>query len=504
MTQAREASPALRVAIIGAGFSGLCAGIQLKKAGIESFAILEKAERLGGTWRDNTYPGAACDVPSISYCFSFEQKTDWSRKWAPHDEILGYMDYCADKYGLRPHLRLNTEIAGADFDEGAGLWRLRTVAGGSIRAQFLICGTGQLNRPFIPDLPGAADFAGEAFHSAGWRHDCDLRNKSVAVIGNAASAIQLIPQIAEQAAQVHVFQRTPNWMIPRGDRAFTDVERELFRRLPWLVRLYRWWNWARLELLFYPLMRRNRTIARHTKRVALENMRALIADPDLQKQLIPTYPPGAKRVLISDDYYQALARPNVHLVTSPIERIAPGAVVTRDGRSHAADVLIYATGFQTTQFLAPMCIAGLGGQVLEEAWREGARAYLGMSVTGFPNLFLMYGPNTNLGHNSIIFMIECQARYIVGCIEQALGLGLKFIDVRPEVMAAYNTAIQRKLAGSVWAQVDHSWYKNEAGLITNNWSGSTLEYWWRTRRADLGVYCQEAGSTQSAHAATTA
>jgi len=487
----------LRVAIIGSGFSGLCVGIQLKRAGVESFMIFEKADRLGGTWRDNTYPGAACDVPAISYCFSFEQKTDWSRKWAPHDEILGYMEHCARKYGLLPHIRFGTEIAGASFDEGEGVWALRTTTGETIVTEFLVCGTGQLNRPHTPEIAGAADFEGVSFHSARWRHDYDLTGKDIGVIGNAASAIQFIPQIARQVENLYVFQRTPNWMLPRGDRQFSDFERSMFARVPGLVRLYRWWNWARLEILFYPLIRRHERISRRTREISLENMRSLIPDSQLHKKLIPDYPPGAKRVLITDDYYQALARPNVHLVTSPIDRVTRDAILTRDGKQRRVDAIIYATGFQTTEFLAPMKIQGVAGKSLDRTWKDGARAYLGMSVAGFPNMFLMYGPNTNLGHNSIIFMIECQTRYIIDCIQQAVRRGLKWIDVRADVMEAYNAAIQEKLASSVWAQVDHSWYKNDNGVITNNWSGSTVEYWWKTRHADLGIYHQQARSFQS-------
>ncbi len=494
----------LRVAIIGSGFSGLCVAIQLKKAGVKSFAVFEKANALGGTWRDNTYPGAACDVPSISYCFSFEQKTDWSRKWAPHDEILGCLEHCARKYELLPHIRFGTEIAGAVFDQAEGAWHLRTTSGETFVADFLVCGTGQLNRPSTPVIPGASDFRGECFHSARWDHGYDMTGKTVGVIGNASSAIQFIPQITKQVAELFVFQRTPNWMLPRGDRPFTDFERSLFAKLPWLVKLYRWWNWARLEVLFYPVIRRNETLSRRAREVSLENMRSLIPDPTLQEKLIPDYPPGAKRILITDDYYQALARPNVHLVTAPIDRITRDSIITKDGEARRVDVLIYATGFQTTEFLAPMKIHGVGGKSLDEEWNNGARAYLGISVAGFQNMFMMYGPNTNLGHNSIIFMIECQTRYIVECIRQAVRGGLKWIDVRDDVMDLYNAEIQQKLAGSVWAQVDHSWYKNDSGVITNNWSGSTLEYWWKTRHVDLGAYRQEARSFQGANVAAAA
>ena len=491
------------IAIIGSGFSGLCLGIQLKRAGIDDFTIFEQSDRLGGTWRENTYPGAACDVPSFLYCFSFEQKTDWSRKWSAQAEILAYMEHCARKYDLLPHVRFNTAIASARFDASVGAWRLRTAAGEEEVAAVLVSGVGQLNRPNLPDLPGLDRFRGTRFHSARWDHAVDLSGQRVAVIGNAASAIQFIPAIAPRVGQLSIFQRSPNWMLPRGDRAYSAREQRRFARWPWLARLYRWWIYLLLEARF-PMILANRVVAGGAQRAAQRNLEEHIAEPRLRAALRPDYPIGGKRVLIADDYYPTLQRPNVALVTAPIAEVTADAVVTRDGAVHPADVLILATGFQTTAFLAPMHIEGLDGQPLERAWADGARAYRGITVSGFPNLFLMYGPNTNLGHNSIIFMLECQTRYILGAIRTLRARDLAWLDLDPAALAADDRRTQAALARTVWAATDRSWYKTPQGRITNNWWGSTLRYWWDTRRFDAEHYRGVARAALARHATSAA
>jgi len=480
-----------RVAIVGSGFSGLCLAIRLLRTGAGEPVILEKAERLGGTWRENTYPGAACDLMSFAYCFSFEQKTDWSRKWSPQPEILEYLDHCAEKYGVLPHVRFGTEVLGARFDEATGTWHVRTRCDGreeTLEADVLVSGVGQLHRPWTPEVPGLDAFAGATFHSAEWRHDVALAGKRIGVVGNGASAIQFIPEIAREAARVEVFQRTPNWIIPRGDRAYTEAEKRRFARHPWLAKLYRWLIWARQEALFFPVMVGHRWLSKRLEEFALENMREHVRDPELQEALTPDYPVGGKRVLIHDDYYPALARANVELVTSPIERADATGLVTADGRHHDFDVIVFATGFDTTHFLAPMRIEGRGGRVLDQEWKDGAEAYLGIAVAGFPNFFMMYGPNTNLGHNSIIFMIECQAEYVLQCVQRLGERGLRWLDLHPAVQRAFNQRLHRDLERTAWARTDHSWYKTAAGKITNNWSSTTLRYWWDTRKPDFGEY----------------
>jgi len=484
------AGGASRVAIIGAGISGVCLGIELKKAGIDSFTIFEKSEGVGGTWRDNSYPGAACDVPSFLYSFSFEPKTDWSRKFSPQAEILAYLDHCTDKYGLRPHCRFNTEIAAVRFDADAGIWRIRTAAGEEHRANVLVSGVGQLNQPAYPDLPGRDEFAGTTFHSARWNHDHDLTGQTVAVIGNGASAIQIVPQIAPRTKQLYIFQRSANWMIPRMDRAYTEREQRRFARLPLLARLYRAYIWAQLEAR-WPAFSKESRLGFKLETFATEEMARQIADPNLRQILTPDYPVGCKRILISDDYYPALTRDNVAVVTSHITRVTKDGIVTADGRERAVDTIIYATGFRASDFLAPMDIHGVGNRTLNEVWKEGAEAYLGMTLPGFPNFFMLYGPNTNLGHNSIIMMIECQVRYIMQCLRALRERDLEWLDVRPEVMTRYNRAVQHSLKQSVWDTGCGSWYKTAAGKITNNWPHSTISYWWQTRRPDLGAFHQK-------------
>jgi cation diffusion facilitator CzcD-associated flavoprotein CzcO len=476
-----------RIAILGAGAAGLCMAIRLVQAGIRSFTIYEKSHHIGGTWRDNTYPGAGCDVPSHLYSFSFEPKYDWSRAFSLQPEIQRYLEHCATKYDLGPHLRFGVEIASARYDEAACLWRLRTTAGEAITADVVVSGTGQLNRPHVPEIPGLDEFAGTWFHSARWRHDHDLAGRTVAVVGNGASAIQFVPPVAEAARTVRIFQRSANWIIPRNDRAYRPWEQWAFRHVPGFARLHRALIYAALELRFFGFFK-NSWFGRRLERQATAYMHAHITDAGLRAALTPDYPAGCKRILISDDYYQALARPNVQLVTLPIARIARDGVVTADGTLHLADTIVFATGFETTKFLAPMEFEGIGGRRLSAAWRDGAEAYLGVAVSGFPNLFLLYGPNTNLGHNSIIFMIECQVRYVMQCIERLRRQRLAALDVKPEVQRRYNEALQRNLKRTAWDAGCTSWYKTASGKVTNNWSGFTVEYWWRTRHPDVAAF----------------
>jgi cation diffusion facilitator CzcD-associated flavoprotein CzcO len=480
-------TPPLDVAVLGAGVSGLCMGIQLKRAGIASFAIFEKSHDVGGTWNDNSYPGSGCDVPSHLYSFSFEPNPDWSRAFSPQPEIQRYLRHCAEKHGVLAKIRFGTEIAGASFDASAGLWRIRTSSGEEITAKALVSGLGQLNRPHTPDLPGLASFEGTTFHSARWNHEHDVAGERVAVIGNGASALQFIPEIAKTAERVTVFQRSANWVIPRNDRSFSAGERAWFRRHPLLLRGLRALIWAMLEVRFFAFLRES-WFSRRMTRTATEYLHAQVSDPVLRAKLTPDYPIGCKRILISDDYYQAMVRANVEVVNEPIERVTRDAVVTADGVARGVDTLIFGTGFETTTFLAPLAIEGIEGAKLHDVWREGAEAYLGVTVAGFPNLFMLYGPNTNLGHNSIIFMIECQVGYAVQCIQQLLKREVSWIDVRRDVMDRYNRNLQTALGKTAWTAGCSSWYKTASGKVVNNWSGFTLDYWSRTRRPNWHDY----------------
>jgi len=475
------------IVIIGAGFSGLCLGIRLKQAGIESFTIIEKADCLGGTWRENVYPGAACDSPSFAYCFSFEPKRDWSRKWAEQPEILAYMQHCAKKYDLERHLRLSTELESAQFFPEEGIWRLRTTSGETLTCDVLVSAVGQLNRPSLPHIPGLDSFQGTSFHSARWPRDTELSGKRVAVVGTAASAVQLVPRLARTASLLYVLQRSANWMLPKKDRVYGRFERAVYRIFPFLARLYRWWLWFTYEIRF-PVLIGAALFTKLATKLATDHLNEQVKDSELRRILTPDYPIGAKRILISDDYYPALQKENVRLLTNGIERITADGIVTRDGQHCAVDAIVLATGFQSTSFLAPMRIIGPDGRSLEQAWHAGAEAYLGMTVAGFPNFFMMYGPNTNLGHNSIIFMIECQTRYILQCLKSLMQARAKSIELRQDVMTAYNAELQRELEQTVWAKIPASWYKTQSGRITNNWSGPTVAYWWRTRRFNLEDY----------------
>jgi cation diffusion facilitator CzcD-associated flavoprotein CzcO len=485
-------APAPRVAVIGAGFSGLGMAVRLRQHGIESFTIYEKASSLGGTWRDNTYPGAACDVPSHLYSFSFHNKRDWTRKFAEQPEILDYLEHLADEHGLRGRIRFDTEVVSAEFDDATLTWRLRTtnVADGTddeAEVDVLVAGTGQLNRPYVPELAGLEDFEGVAFHSARWRHDHDLHGRDVAVIGNGASAIQFVPPVAEQARSVTIFQRSTNYVAPKPDRAFRERERWVLAKVAPVQRLYRWSIYWRLEARFL-LMRRDSRLGRWAQKKFADGLRPLVSDRLTETALVPDYPIGCKRILISNDWYPAITRPSVRTVTSPIEHIERDAVVTADGERHRADTIIFGTGFEATRFLGPMDVWGSGGRKLDDAWADGAEAHLGITVAGFPNLFLLYGPNTNLGHNSILVMVERQIEYVLRCLDAMADRGARAIDVAPEAMASYNDRVQRDLTRTVWAAACHSWYKTATGRITQNWPSFTVAYWrdtWRPRLRDF-------------------
>ncbi|GLY80149.1 flavin-containing monooxygenase [Actinoallomurus iriomotensis] len=470
-------SEPLSIVIVGAGFGGIGMAIRLRRAGVRDVTVLEKAGDLGGTWRDNVYPGASCDIPSHLYSFSFERGRDWSRRFPPQEEILDYLRACAAKYGIEP--RFGSEVEEAAFDEEHGLWRIRTTAGDELTARALVAACGQLNRPAYPDQPNA--FAGPAFHSSRWNHDCDLTGKRVAVVGTGASAIQFVPHVAERAARVHVFQRTPPYVIEKADRPYAPWERRLLRWAPVLRTLSRANLYTRLEargLGFVTAPRLMRLVERAFRRRLAEQ----VPDPSLRAALTPAYVMGCKRILLSDDYYAALNRPNVELVTTPIDRFSEQGVITADGREYPVDAVIYGTGFRTQAFVAPMTVRGLGGRTLDEAWRGGAEAYLGIAVSGFPNLFLLYGPNTNLGHNSIIYMLESQFNYIVGCV-RALTRA-RYIDVRADVQNAFNQALQRRFRHTVWTSGCRSWYMTAEGKMVNNWPGHTFAYRRATRRPD--------------------
>ncbi|MCA3254379.1 MAG: NAD(P)/FAD-dependent oxidoreductase [Alphaproteobacteria bacterium] len=473
--------------IIGAGMSGLLAAIRLKAAGVDSFVILEKQGDVGGTWHDNSYPGASCDVPSYLYSYSFAPNPDWTRAFARQPEIQAYFRRVAEDHGLLPHVRFHTSVAGARFDEVAGEWTVTAESGESWTGRILIVGVGQLNRPWIPDVPGRESFGGVQFHSARWRHDIDLSGKRIASVGNGASAVQYIPEIAPLAERLTIFQRSANWIIKRDDKEIPEGVRKANRALPLLPKFNRLLIYSILESRWGAFKQTGSRASKTLEKLAREQLEAQVHDPQLRALLTPDYPIGCKRVLISDDYYPAVSRPNVDIVTDPIDRIVPEGIVTRSGKQVPLDVIVWGTGFDTGGFLMPLEIEGRGGRRLHDAWANGAEAFRGVTVSGFPNMFVLYGPNTNLGHNSIIFMSERQMDYAMRLIETLLQRDLAAIEPKAEVQSAWNADLQARLAGTVWAAGCASWYKHD-GKITNNWSSSTLEFWRQTRRADLENY----------------
>jgi len=451
MTASNGTAPSQpRIAIVGTGFSGLCLGIRLKQSGNNNFVLFEKAETIGGTWRENTYPGAECDIPSALYSFSFERNPNWTHKWSEQPEILRYMEHCAEKYGLYPHIRFNSEVTESVFDEESGDWRVTLADGTEERFNVVVSAVGQLHKPYTPKFEGMETFQGPSFHSAQWNHAVTLEGKRVAVVGNAASAIQFIPQIAPKVERLAIFQRSANWIMEKKDREYWES------LLPILTKLYRFNIWLKGESQLFPLMKRtgDNWYRRLVRKKAIEYIEEKIRDPERRKILIPDYPIGARRILFSDDIYDALDRDNVEIVTSHIDRIEPNGIRSKDGALHEADVIVYATGFESTEFLTPWKVVGRDGEVLNDRWeREGAEAYLGITHSGFPNFFMMYGPNTNLGHNSIIIMIEAQTRYILSCLTALRGHRAAWLDVKTNVQKRYNEEIQDRMKGMIWTEL---------------------------------------------------
>jgi cation diffusion facilitator CzcD-associated flavoprotein CzcO len=493
---------AYRVVIVGAGFGGIGMASALKRAGIEDFAVLDKAGSLGGTWRDNTYPGLACDVPSNLYSFSF-RPSRWSRRFPPREEILAYLHTVAAEHRLGPHLRLRTGVASAEFDQRRAVWRLTLDDGGRLEASVVVSAVGQLNRPALPEIEGQDDFTGPSWHSARWNHGVDLTGKRVAVIGTGASAIQFVPEVAKVAGHVDVYQRTAPYILPKGDRAYREAEQALFARFPAVRKADRLRIFLYGELLTSGFVLSPKLLA-GPMAMWRRQLRTQIADERLRARCVPGYVMGCKRVLFSNDWYPALARPNADLVTDPIERIAPDGVVTTRG-TRPADVIIYGTGYKSLDFLAPMAVSGLGGRELSEAWREGAEAYLGITVSGFPNFFMLYGPNTNLGGNSIIYMLEGQIGYVLGAVQALETEDLDWLDVRPDVQTSFNTWVNAASHTTVWESGCHNWYTTAAGRNTNNWPDHTFLYRARVRHFDLGRYRgmpKRPATAQAQHAET--
>ncbi|WP_420039183.1 flavin-containing monooxygenase [Gordonia sp. MP11Mi] len=484
------------IAIIGTGFGGIGMAAQLTQAGYHDFVIFEKADDVGGVWRDNEYPGAECDVPSHLYSFSFALKPDWSRRFAGQDEILGYLNDCANRFDLRGNIRFGTEVLGAAFDETTGEWVLDLGGGQTHRANILIAATGQLSRPAYPRIDGIDGFAGTMFHSSTWDHDYEFEGKKVAVIGTGASAVQFVPHIAHRAASLELFQRHAPHVLVKPDYPYRRGAIAAFTRFPALLKASRLATYAWLEprgFAFNGSTMGKVFISLAEKRY-LRSLKKQIADPELRRKVTPTDPMGCKRILMSNDYYPALVRDHVDVVTEGIERIESDGVVTADGKLHEVDTIVLGTGFAATEFLSPMTVTGLGGEDLNDAWSGGAQAYLGITVAGFPNFFMLYGPNTNLSHNSIVYMLESQFAYIVDAVREIDRSGAGWLTVRQDVEDAYNADIQRQLGTTVWATGCDGWYTTAAGKNTQNWPGFTFTYRSVTREFDPNAYASPGAS----------
>ena len=502
----RNGGPAGRhspIAILGAGFGGLGMAIRLKQEGIDDFVVFERDTDVGGTWWANSYPGCQCDVPSHLYSYSFAPNPDWTRTYPLQEELGRYARDCAERFGVIDHVRLGCEVIGAQWDEEATLWRIET-SDGEFTADVLVAAPGFLSEPSIPDLPGLGSFRGEVFHTARWNHDHDLTGRRVAVLGTGASAIQTVPAIQPIVGHLSVFQRTPPWVLPHRDRPITDFERRMYRRFPALQRLVRAGVYLSRELVVPGLTFEPRMM-KALERLALHHMEKQVPDPELRARLTPAYRMGCKRILPSNDWYPALQRPNVEVVTDGIEEIVPEGIVGADGRLHEVDTIVLATGFKVTDISLAHRIRDADGISMAEHWQGSPQAYLGTSVAGYPNFFFVTGPNTGLGHNSLLFMIEAQLSYVLDALRQMRARGATRIEVRRDAQEQFNAYIQRRLVRSVWNTGGcASWYLDATGKNTTIWPYFTWRYWRKTRRFDPRPYLLTNGASPAPAQSTAA
>lgn len=480
------------VLVIGAGFGGIGMALQLQRHGRPDFLVVEQDAGVGGTWWANRYPGAACDIPSVLYSFSFAPNPHWTRRYPGQCEIEAYLNRCVDAHGLRPQLRLGTRVTGMRWDEARARWQVEAerVSDGqrvAFDARVVVAATGGLSRPSQPAIDGLERFGGLACHTARWDDRIGVPGQRVGVIGTGASAIQVVPQLVARGVQLALFQRSAPWVIPRGDAPVSDAERRRRARWPLWLALQRAATYCRYELRA-PAFTRWPSLLRRMEPWALRHLQRQVPPGPLRDALTPRYRIGCKRILIADDYYPALQQPNARLVTDPIERIEPRGVRTRDGRLHELDALVLATGFDAAEIAPPFPVTGRGGATLADAWRHGPRAYLGSTVPGFPNLFMLVGPNAGLGHNSIVVVIEAQLRYMLDALGQLDRRRARAADLSPEAMLAFDRELAARMPRTVWATGCRSWYHMRDGRITTLWPGSTIELRLRTRRFDAQRY----------------
>lgn len=474
------------IAIVGSGFGGLGMAIRLRQAGFDDFVILERAAALGGTWRDNAYPGCQCDVPSHLYSFSFAPNPDWSRTFSPQPEIWDYLERCADRFDVRRSIVFGTEVHDALWDAADRRWHLSTSTG-PVTADVLISAAGALSDPSLPKVPGLETFQGKAFHSSRWDSTVDLTGRDVVVVGTGASAIQFVPEIAPVVRSLTVLQRTPPWVMARRERAFSPRERRLFRRLPAVQRVARtgiYWGRELFALAFL-----HPRLMRGAQKMALRNLHHAVRDPALRATLTPDYAMGCKRVLQSNTYYPALTRDNVTVVTSAIREVRPQGIITDDGVTHPADTIIFGTGFRVTDVPIAEKIRGRDGRSLAEVWQGSPKAYRGTTVAGFPNLFLLLGPNTGLGHTSVVFMIESQIAYVVDALRTMRRRGWSTVEPSADAQRGFVAAVDRRSEGTVWKTGGcRSWYLDSTGRNSTLWPGYTWRFRQRMRHFDPAAY----------------
>ncbi|MFT4200680.1 flavin-containing monooxygenase [Gordonia sp. (in: high G+C Gram-positive bacteria)] len=474
----------LAVAVIGAGFAGIGAAIRLRQAGVDDVVVFERDHRIGGTWRDNTYPGAACDIPSQLYSYSFAPNPDWSHTYSGSAEILAYIDRVAAEYGVLEQIRFGHTVSGLSYDEQAGEWIVSFAEHPPVRARSVVIASGPLSTPSLPDIPGVGDYAGKTIHSAVWDHDYDFTGKKVAVVGTGASAVQLIPELVRRAASVKVFQRTPGWVLPRVNPQTGEFTRGVFRAVPGAQRLARAAWYLGHESMALGVVW-DTPLTRVVEAVAKLNLRLQVRDPWLRRQLTPDFSAGCKRLLMTSDYYPALQADNCKLVTWPIARIAPDGIRTVEGIEHQVDCIVFATGFEVGKQGLPYPVTGVGGRELATQWRGGAQAYRSVAAAGYPNLYFTFGPNSGPGHNSALVYLEAQIDFITGAIRMLERGGWKALEVREQAQAAFNADIQRRLKRTTWNSGCQSWYLTDDGFNATMYPGFATQFIHQLRRVDL-------------------
>lgn len=483
------------VGVIGAGPGGLALGIFLRRAGFRDFTIFDREDGVGGTWRINTYPGLACDVKSHLYSFSFEKNANWSRLWSRQAEILAYFERCAEKYRLGAHLALETEICSAQWDTETRTWRLTTSAGAEHTFDLVVSAVGLFTQPTMPTLREDQPFSGVLMHTARWDHALDLTNKNVAVLGTGSTAAQLVPEVAKVAEKVYSIQRSPTWIFPKPDREYTDREKWVFAHVPFAKKIHRTRMWLRSESNI-SVIEHGSDKTHEFRALAQKMLENTVADPELRKRLTPETPLGCKRLVFSSDFIPTLTRPNVEVVSSPARALRTRSLVTEDGRELDVDVVVCATGYAAADYLGQIEVTGENGTTLSECWRDGAYAYLGMAVPGFPNFFMLYGPNTNVGSNSVIFMLEAQAHYVVRALKHMRRRRRGYVAVHAAAMADFITKIDEWMDGTVWTTRCNNYFRAPNGRVVTQWPRSARAFWSMTRRFRAADYTFEPPSDQ--------